>query len=970
VTALEGLPSNFEVVRSLGRGGMGELFVVRDTSLDRDVAVKVVLPEARADAAYMQRFQREARAVAKLNNPHIVSAYQWGTLADGAPYLVMELLEGEDLGALLRKGRIPYTDAVRYVRQACAGLAAAHAAGIVHRDLKPPNLFITTAQILKVLDFGIAKQLAATPEPDAQLTQLGHVPGSPLYMAPEQIQGQPVDARTDLWALGVILFELLTGNPPFSGETLFELQQRITSAPVPSLRGSVPELPEGLEAVVLRCLERGRDRRIASAVELSTALEPFERSLEEYAETAHQAPGPPRQKTTHREARNVPQAAAAAAAGVSPGAVLASKFHRGEALLDDLKTRDYVFAVGSGLSPDVPSADGMVAEMRERHRKRGQDDFKRFNDAVRAADPYAAAVRHFLKYSDESSVHRFVRRQTLEAFRAPGRASNPILNDDPNDEERRTLERDADKWRLSPGTRALGRMLASDSRRSDLCLTFNFDPLLEVAITLAGGEAHSIALLPDGSIPAGKRKLVHLHGHWARSEALHATVINETRREDLESSIKELVDGRSVVVIGYAGADVKAVTALARAVRDGRRDATLMWAFVEETADEVREKYGKLLDLLAEAKLPPSSLALFYGVDAERFLPRLAERYGFTDTAEDAKSMPVPGVRPSSKSFPASAPRPSVVVPDGAGTSTPNVSVPPVPGAEEGRGAKGRMLLFLGAALACILIGTFATIGNRELGGRAFIGLALCLVAFGVLGSTADVDGTIKGVTVKLAGPVVLLLVVLYYDSITGWIVGKGANGGRAISSADAGAPHGTGSASAAPLLPAGVGSGESGLPLSAASAAGMSGVAHDTVAAATVGSAGRGGGDSARGGRAGVAVPVSPATVDVNVVLSYDQNGPCKAEGMQVALKGDKCGVVSTVKADCTLRYTRVPAGCGQLRLQLIGGRSKASVCGITAVEPSRVATKLTAALVAPNCVGSNFTPTTRQPLCSEECS
>lgn len=263
------------VESALGHGGMGQVFAARHLTLGHQVAIKVLRLEGSEMTA---RFLREAQTCAQLGNEHIVRAFDIGRLPDGAPYLVMERLMGEDLSQVIADGPVPITTAVRYVMEACTGIGAAHAAGIVHRDLKPANLFLTVrsngSTLVKVVDFGISKLLeAADRSVNLTLTSTGMVLGSPLYMSPEQIRAsREITARTDIWSLGVILYELLTGRTPFKAPSISALSVMIATEAVKRPSSLRAGIGSGLDAVVLRCLEKDPARRYSSASELSEAL--------------------------------------------------------------------------------------------------------------------------------------------------------------------------------------------------------------------------------------------------------------------------------------------------------------------------------------------------------------------------------------------------------------------------------------------------------------------------------------------------------------------------------------------------------------------------------------------------------------------------------------------------------------------------------------------------------------------------
>jgi eukaryotic-like serine/threonine-protein kinase len=278
------IADKYRVECMVGAGGMGVVLAAKHEKLGQSVAIKILLtrPDEARRAESEERFLREGRAVASLDTEHVVRIYDFGTLASGAPFLVMELLKGADLAKVLaREGRLAIERAVEYVAQACSAVAAAHAHGIVHRDLKPSNLFLTErtdgAALIKVLDFGISKSTGAEPyEFTGDLTATRSVLGSPFYMSPEQLRdSKKVDHRTDLWSLGVILHELLSGAPAFEGQTMPGVCAAIAADAPAALRLTRPEVPLELEAVVLSCLEKDRAQRFQSAESLLQALDPF-----------------------------------------------------------------------------------------------------------------------------------------------------------------------------------------------------------------------------------------------------------------------------------------------------------------------------------------------------------------------------------------------------------------------------------------------------------------------------------------------------------------------------------------------------------------------------------------------------------------------------------------------------------------------------------------------------------------------
>jgi hypothetical protein len=273
------LAGKYRIERILGQGGMGVVVAAHHVQLAQLVALKFLLPQACANGEAVARFLREARAAVQIQSEHVARVSDVGQLENGSPYMVMEFLQGADLGAVLSaRGPMPIPEAVDYLLQAMEAVAEAHAIGIVHRDLKPANLFLTSRRdgsaLVKVLDFGISK--ATQGEGGLSLTSTSAVMGSPLYMSPEQVRSaKDVDARADIWALGVILQELLVGTPPFHADTASALFAAIIADPPAPLRQRRPDASPALEAVLARCLEKDRGRRYSNVAELAAALEPF-----------------------------------------------------------------------------------------------------------------------------------------------------------------------------------------------------------------------------------------------------------------------------------------------------------------------------------------------------------------------------------------------------------------------------------------------------------------------------------------------------------------------------------------------------------------------------------------------------------------------------------------------------------------------------------------------------------------------
>jgi Tol biopolymer transport system component len=267
----------YEIRSPIGAGGMGEVYRAFDSRLGRDVALKVLPKTFASDADRLHRFEQEARAVAALNHPNILAVFDVGQ-QDGAPFLISELLDGESLRSSLERGPLPQRKTIEYGVQIAQGMAGAHEKGIVHRDLKPENIFITKDGRIKILDFGLAKLVQGTPEDaegatiPAMGTAAGMVLGTPGYMAPEQVRGQASDARTDIFAFGAILYEMLTGQRAFRRDTPAETMTAVLREDPAEMADSIHPVSPALDRIVRRCLEKSADQRFQSARDLSFAL--------------------------------------------------------------------------------------------------------------------------------------------------------------------------------------------------------------------------------------------------------------------------------------------------------------------------------------------------------------------------------------------------------------------------------------------------------------------------------------------------------------------------------------------------------------------------------------------------------------------------------------------------------------------------------------------------------------------------
>jgi serine/threonine-protein kinase len=278
------LAGRFTILSRIGSGSMGSVYRARQATVGRDVALKIVRRDRAYDPETKTRFEREARAVSRLKSPHTVTAFDFGEAEDGSWFLALEMLEGETLGERLRREkRLHWTEALRFAGDALRSLTEAHAQGIIHRDLKPDNLFLARVhepggerELCKILDFGIAKWVSDEGAPVDQLETLaGTVFGTPRYMSPEQAQGAPLDARSDLYSLGVLLFQMLAGRAPFIDDDAVVVMAKHIKNPPPELDEAAPgiEIPAPIEAVVRRALEKLPERRPATAEQMLSELE-------------------------------------------------------------------------------------------------------------------------------------------------------------------------------------------------------------------------------------------------------------------------------------------------------------------------------------------------------------------------------------------------------------------------------------------------------------------------------------------------------------------------------------------------------------------------------------------------------------------------------------------------------------------------------------------------------------------------
>jgi len=267
---------HYQILERLGQGGMGQVFLALDRRLGRKVALKALLPEVQSDPDRLERFLQEARIASALSHPNVAALHEIGDAGD-LRYLALEYVEGESLAEKLRGGPLSLPDTLSIGRQIADALDAAHALGIIHRDIKPANIMVTARGHVKLLDFGLAK-IGGQPGPDTQLlTSVGSLVGTVMYMSPEQALGRKLDARTDLFSLGAVLYETITGRVPFPGSNAQETIAHILQSQPEAIARFNYGTPEALERIVRKCLEKDRDRRYASARDLLVDLDAVER---------------------------------------------------------------------------------------------------------------------------------------------------------------------------------------------------------------------------------------------------------------------------------------------------------------------------------------------------------------------------------------------------------------------------------------------------------------------------------------------------------------------------------------------------------------------------------------------------------------------------------------------------------------------------------------------------------------------
>ena len=273
------LDGKYILIEVIGRGGMGVVYQAQDTSIDRRVAIKILLSEHLSDTVNVKRFRHEGKAASRLNHPHVITTYDFGISSAGQPYIVMDYLQGSSLEDLIEKeGTVAVDRAIKIMIQACDALAHAHKHGVIHRDIKPSNVvlvkFEDQSDFVKVVDFGVAKLIGGNQE-GQRLTQAGDVCGSPIYMSPEQCIGADLDCRSDIYSLAVVLYEMLTGTLPLCGKTMVDTMSKHLNEVPPSFNVTRPDLfiPERLESIVFKALAKNPDDRQQSMEELMVELQ-------------------------------------------------------------------------------------------------------------------------------------------------------------------------------------------------------------------------------------------------------------------------------------------------------------------------------------------------------------------------------------------------------------------------------------------------------------------------------------------------------------------------------------------------------------------------------------------------------------------------------------------------------------------------------------------------------------------------
>jgi hypothetical protein len=688
--------NKFRVSGTLGSGGMGIVLEATDIELGRKVAIKVLLPIANAIPGTAERFLREAKAAAALQNLHAVKIHQIGGLEDGPAFIVMEHLVGRDLEAELRARRsLPVEEAVGHVLQACEAIAEAHALGIVHRDLKPANLFLVDNLSgsglpgIKVLDFGVAKLTEDAVGSSLRLTSSQEVLGTPLYMAPEQRRGDAdVDGRADIWALGVILYELTSGTVPFSGTTRAELDDKVMRAEPLPLHDRSSHIPLELSRVVMRCLEKDPAARFEDVARFAADLVPFgPPSSDEGAVRIARARGVPLSIRPQEAVIPVSSPAAGLATteparvpslapparerllGSTAPPLAAAELGTADMLVSAMASRERVtFLVGSALTwphqerRGVPSVNGIIKLIRTELEGKARDLAGLERHLQGRENPYQAAFEYLQKVRGQAHANRIIRRSVLQARLPDARVPPGRVEQDGDENECMSLENDLGGWSLSPGVEALGRLVRDFSAQfGRTVLTSNFDPLIQVATRRAGGYAYALALDDDGglrNIIGPGCRVVHFHGYWFGSDTLHTPTQLARERRKLQASLKKLLTEtkHTLVVLAYSGWDDIFTRSLIDVVQEGTDNFDVLWAFYDSEPEKIEKTSARLLSRL-EPGLIRGRVQLYAGIDVHKLLPALYDELCRRSTAPP-EPLPTPGPEPDRKPEVGPAPKP------------------------------------------------------------------------------------------------------------------------------------------------------------------------------------------------------------------------------------------------------------------------------------------------------------------------